>query len=176
MKAACHIDWPDVAPSAENNTRESLAWEYETQDRLVRCSGEFKGSRSRLATRLQVDVVIRLNPPFAIASGKNLHELGFYDPVRRHDDSRRHRFDPVDLVVDVDDRDIGCEESNPTHDVFLGRSLVEGRENLIVTDRERGRAIHDHPEQVCERDLGRQVLRIVCAVAGIPSDDLLSDD
>ena len=116
----------------ENNTRESLAWEYKTQDRLVRCSGEFKGSRSRLATRFQIDVVVRLNPPLAVASRKNFHELGLYDTVRRHDDSPRHRFDPVDFVVDVDDRDIGCEETDAAHDMLLGRSLVEGRENFVM--------------------------------------------
>ena len=120
--------------------------------------------------------MIRLDQPLAAAADEHFHQLRLHDAVGRDDDAGGHRFDAADFVVDVDDRDVGRDEANPPYRVVLRRALVEGGEDLAVALREGGRAVHHHAEEVGERGLRRQVLRIGGAVAGVPCRHLLGDD
>jgi hypothetical protein len=58
----------------------------------------------------------------------------------------------------MSDGDIRRDESDAADGVMFGGAFVEHREDLDVPLRERACDVHDHPEQIRERRVGRKIL------------------
>ena len=87
--------------------------------------------------RFRVDVMIRLDPPLAIAPHEHFHQLRLDHPVGWNHYARRHRLDAMDFVVDVDQRHLRRDEPDAADRMLLGGALVKRRQDFLVPGDER---------------------------------------
>lgn len=119
---------------------------------------ETLGGLRRSLRRLDVHVVIGLDPPSTLAPYEDFHQLRLHYAIGRYDDATRHRLHTAHFVVYVDDRNIGSDEANASDEVVFGGAFVERVEDFGMSLRTGGRAVHYIPKEIREGRIRRGTL------------------
>jgi hypothetical protein len=74
--------------------------------------------------------VVSLDPPSIVTSHEYFHHLRLHDAIGTNDDPAGHGPHAPHFVIDIDNRNIGRNESNAADGVMLGGALVKRGEDL----------------------------------------------
>src|SRR3954451_3902687 len=117
--------------------------------------------------------MVRLDPPSTLVPYEDFHQLRLHYAVGWHDDAVGHALNTAHFVIDVHDRNIRRNKPKPSNDVAFRGASVKRTEDLGMSLRERGCAIHDHPEKIRKRYLRREMPGVSIPIAGVPGDNLI---